>query len=243
MRTQALNEPPKLDSAMGRVWVKNSRVKGGGYWRRYKKGKKELSSSSSNPSIGPSSESEKLRFTGERPKPGVMGRVAFVEDEKGNQYLLKEMRMPYALVQGSMEVTASEMAIDAGINAPRSRLIPKGDGKHITKHARGAVVMDIVKGETVGDLKAKGEMSQDFELQVSNIKGFNQKTLDTMKKSDDLAKIAAFDAFTGNWDRHAGNVMKTKDGKYYGIDNGGAFGGYSSFERNGPAIEASKFFE
>lgn len=38
-------------------------------------------------------------------------------------------------------------------------------------------------------------------------------------KAEDVARIAAFDAWVENQDRHSGNLLRTKDGRYIPIDN------------------------
>lgn len=186
------------------------------------------------PSLVSKKEAAELSSTGQRPTQGKWGIASFVENPEGKKFFFKEMRVPLLMVQGSMETTVSEMAEGAGIPVPKTRLIPKGRGNGLDRYGFGGTLSEVVDGSTVKELQKKGLESSGFEMQKPG-----SNFIKTIQKSEDLARIAALDAFTGNSDRHSENVMKdAKTGRYYGIDNGGGYypGG------NEVALSQARFF-
>jgi len=171
------------------------------------------------PSLVPKSESDDLRFTGKKPPQGMTSAASFVRNSAGKEFFFKEMNIPLLWVQGSMEVAVSDMANQVGAPVPPTRLIPAGHARQLTKYPFGGTLSEVVEGKTVRQLQGTGEESPNFQM-----RRLGRSTLDTIKRHDDLAKIAAIDAFTGNWDRGNNNVMKNPvTGRYYGIDNGNGF--------------------
>lgn len=186
------------------------------------------------PSLVSRKEAAELSPTGQRPPQGWMGISSFVRNPEGKTFFFKEMRIPLLMVEGAMETTVSEMAEGAGIPVPKTRLIPKGRGNGLDRYGFGGTLSEVVDGSTVKELQKKGLESSGFEMQKPG-----SNFIKTIQKSEDLARIAALDAFTGNSDRHSGNVMKLKGvGKYYGIDNGGGY----HFGNNEVALSQAKFF-
>lgn len=178
---------------------------------------------------------EKGLFEKEVLGQGLTGKATLVQDSKGNRYVKKEAveegAAPNAAIGRAMyvysaaaESAVSDMAEDVGIPSAKVRMIPAKNGDKL-----GSTLQDVAKGDT----KANSPPDRFVSHQLGKIEmepfpryeksGLNLTNLRAMKNKDS-AKILALDTFTGNADRHDGNLFydkKTK--KYTAIDNGLAF--------------------
>jgi hypothetical protein len=140
--------------------------------------------------------------------------IKLVQDKNGTQYFRKRAGSMTgdSTYDGASDVVGSAILRQLGLPAP----VIKFDGDRMFSSKIEGV--DIHK-QLPKELK--GKVSDDF-----NENGLLLDVEGSLKNSlahPDLAKIFAADIFTGNADRHGGNLIRTPDGRYAPIDNEGSF--------------------
>lgn len=170
---------------------------------------------------------------------------------QGQEDLFAKVHNAAYIYTSSVEATTSDIAQGSGIPAPKVSVFPYRNGMPAVgvPPRMGGSVQEVAKGETIDKIlsgeegKRLYEFSEykggNFPLPVSPeaeviiggmkgiqnpaFKGITKENLEAMKHPD-LAKIMAFDTFTGNTDRHGGNFFyDSKSGGFSAIDNGMAF--------------------
>lgn len=165
---------------------------------------------------------------------GYTGKVTLVKDSKGKEYVKKEAvedtdpmsaggRAMY-VYSAAAESTVSDMAEDVGIPSAKVRMTPAKNGDKL-----GSTLQDVAKGKIKADSSPDPLISHQLgSIEVDPFpryqkSGLGIKNLEAMRNKDS-AKILALDTFTGNADRHDGNLFyEEKTKRYTAIDNGLAF--------------------
>ncbi|MEA3272495.1 MAG: hypothetical protein U9P90_02400, partial [Patescibacteria group bacterium] len=92
--------------------------------------------------------------------------------------------------------------------------------------------LDVVKPTVIRDVKGREGSLQEF---IQNPRAYgelsDEERIDK-ELSDQVGKVALFDALTGNIDRHSGNLILDENKKLWGIDHGDTFPKNSSIQSN-----------
>ncbi|MFP4338420.1 MAG: hypothetical protein ACLFQP_10865, partial [Halothece sp.] len=156
---------------------------------------------------------------------GQTGNTYFVEGKAGESFVMKESTNWKALpfLQQSSDVIGAEIGLKAGIKVNEVSLIP-GNVKHpLIEKNFGATLHKLVPGKPGTDSSVTEKFGDVTLSQYDNLKaiGITPKHLPKLAKHTDLAKMAALDTYTGNWDRNNANLFyDDKSDSFYGIDMG-----------------------
>lgn len=213
-----------------RVWVDDESVRNGGYWRRQREGKNRTKIS---PFVSRKELSELSRVKQQKSLSGV-NKAFFVEDRNGKQSVFKSADSPF---ETAAELLVSEIAGSIGAKVNQVRLLPGGaklkanalvdPGSDSYKlKLTGSTLHDLVPGVPVGQqgtLPTSPPIYLPLGLPINSRTTDNQKTFRQSLSHPDLARIMALDVFTGNSDRHGGNLLYDEKEGFYGVDHGLAF--------------------
>jgi SPP1 gp7 family putative phage head morphogenesis protein len=210
-----------------RTWVDDDSVENGGYWRRYKEGKQRTKIS---PFVTRKELSHLSKVTDSRYTSGVNDSF-FVQNPEGKRSVLKKNTSP---LETAAEVLITELADSIGAPINRVRLIPgsaslseefnRRDESPIVVGSGGASLHDLVPGQPCRNIEWDAENpGTRLSLQITDSLNLNRERFYDALSSPDLAKIMALDVFSGNPDRHSGNLFYDRNKGFSGIDHGFAF--------------------
>ena len=169
-------------------------------------------------------ELDDLSLTGSAPKQGASGRTFFVKNSQGQRSLFKEINHPFKLLEASAEATVSDIAKAAGIKINEVKMIPSKLKSPLKKGRFGASLHSVVPGRTLTEEVKENTASPYRFVNIKQTGGLNKDMLPALGLHPDIAKIAALDTFTGNWDRKGDNLMyDAASDSFAGIDSGLAF--------------------
>lgn len=172
----------------------------------------------------------KIKVTKAVDSQGATSKTYFAENEKGEKFVFKQSE-PQHYYQAASEVVASDMAAKSGIKANRTQLIPT-DVSHPKKDKERAVTLhSLVPGKEFSEVASESGFK---DVAISQKGGVDRNIVKAIAQHQDLAKIAALDTFTGNWDRNGGNFFyDKKSDQFTAIDLGVS---YSRVSLNNPSI-------
>ena len=153
--------------------------------------------------------------------------VFFIEDHKGNEYIVKQDRSSTLKHQFQvvLEKLAAYMADKIGVSTQKVEIIAADvdfPGKLILE--RPASIHTKMPGITIRELKS-GPYQNLYIKQGSNLErphekhGLNKKVIENMSMHPQLTQMVAFDTFTANRDRNKANVLYDEvRNSFYAID-------------------------
>ena len=173
--------------------------------------------------LDPSYDQKNIKIIGQKNKEKVY--VIIVEDQlHKKKYCVKQYCEPDKIFLSLKEVLISLIAESANIPVNRVRLIPAETffpGKTYKK--RMATLHTFVPGESLQSIKYPEVDIQQFNKK-GKVFGLTRNVINHMSLSPNLAKIVAFDTFTGSKNRSRVNVFfDEKSNDFYGIDLKKAF--------------------
>ena len=173
--------------------------------------------------LDPSYDQKNIKIIGQKNKEKVY--VIIVEDQlHKKKYCVKQYCEPDKIFLSLKEVLISLIAESANIPVNRVRLIPAETffpGKTYKK--RMATLHTFVPGESLQSIKYPEVDIQQFNKK-GKVFGLTRNVINHMSLSPNLAKIVAFDTFTGSKNRSRVNVFfDKKSNDFYGIDLKKAF--------------------
>jgi len=195
-----------------RIWVDDRSVENGGYYRRQKNAKTPEKIS---PFVSKQEMSGMSKVNDPRHSNGV-NKSFYVEDQHQKRRVFK-VGSPH---QTAAEVLVAEMGTSIGAKVNQVRIVPQAPNL-IHLKGRGASLHELVPGIQCNKIHqgANARMS----LSLGGTPTQNRDSFGRALQHPDLAKIMALDIFTGNSDRHSGNLFYDPKKGYHGIDHGFAF--------------------
>lgn len=170
-------------------------------------------------------ESLDLNVQAYKKKSGVNSHVAFVQDETGTRYVVKQYRHKrrrLVLPTTISEFVALDMGNAVGTPLDTAYLIPAGVPFVGKDFEIPATLHAFVSGTSYKSYK--GEKYKNISIFQSDGVGLTREIIYHMSRHKDLPYIAALDTFVGNNDRGRHNYYYHEStDSFIGIDMGAAF--------------------